>query len=464
MQVQKAGSYRSEDMVEALDWMLPVASSPEESIIVLLDWFSGHLTEEVEELIRSKGHVLLFHGGGITPFTQINDTHLHAVLAQSLIEFENKAAEKTRKDRLARGNKKMPSVKHEDLICLVQCAWMAIDHERIAEKGYKQTGPTMPMTGSVKPEDVFHDLLDVLNAIDPDSTPLEVSLKTVREDAIAYVNKGKEDGIWADWDDYYMLIEPHDNEDPGVEEGLEALRPVADYSDDDHNEQLDESCSDDSEASGDESDGDQPSDDADDSSDSDDPNGKDDDSVCVEAGSAVEDASMGDKQPSTDEVALAPQPIESPPGDEELKALQLLYDKAKLSKNDTALKFYRQELRQVLRDQHDGAQPSAVLLRKRAQAQHEEDLKAGKRHKEEERLVAAKAKDQKTAEILAEADRREKKQKEMEQAIIKRKFEEERNQAKQRAKLTRCWLQTVFPAMLADRCIVMYTQEMKPSL
>ena len=39
IQVQKAGSYRSEDMVEALDWMLPVASSPEESIIVLLDWF-----------------------------------------------------------------------------------------------------------------------------------------------------------------------------------------------------------------------------------------------------------------------------------------------------------------------------------------------------------------------------------------------------------------------------------------
>ena len=75
IQVQKAGSYRSEDMVEVLDWMLPEASSSEESIIVLLDWFSGHLTEEVEEKIVSKGHVFLFHGGGTTPFTQINDTH-----------------------------------------------------------------------------------------------------------------------------------------------------------------------------------------------------------------------------------------------------------------------------------------------------------------------------------------------------------------------------------------------------
>ena len=103
IQVQKAGSYRSEDMVEVLDWMLPVPSSPEESIIVLLDWFSGHLTEEVEEKIVSKGHVLLFHGGGTTPFTQINDTHLHAILARVLLQEENKAAAQKRKERVAKG-------------------------------------------------------------------------------------------------------------------------------------------------------------------------------------------------------------------------------------------------------------------------------------------------------------------------------------------------------------------------
>ena len=38
MQVQEEGSYRSGDMVEALDWMLPMAHSPDESIIVLLNW------------------------------------------------------------------------------------------------------------------------------------------------------------------------------------------------------------------------------------------------------------------------------------------------------------------------------------------------------------------------------------------------------------------------------------------
>jgi hypothetical protein len=89
VQVQAHGSYRSEDTVEALDWMLPDASESNESIIVLLDWFKGHLTEEVAEKIRSKGHVLLFHGGGSTPFTQINDTHLHALLSRILIQIEN---------------------------------------------------------------------------------------------------------------------------------------------------------------------------------------------------------------------------------------------------------------------------------------------------------------------------------------------------------------------------------------
>ena len=111
MQTQVEGSYRSEDMVEALDWMLPQARSQEESIIVLLDWFSGHLTDEVADLVRSKGHVLLFHGGGTTPFTQINDTHLHASLARLLLEFENEIAVAQKRRRLALGIKKTPSAK-----------------------------------------------------------------------------------------------------------------------------------------------------------------------------------------------------------------------------------------------------------------------------------------------------------------------------------------------------------------
>jgi ribulose kinase len=63
LQTQENGSYRSEDVCEFLEWALPQATSPEESIIVVLDWYAGHRTEEVEALLKRMGHVLLFHGG-----------------------------------------------------------------------------------------------------------------------------------------------------------------------------------------------------------------------------------------------------------------------------------------------------------------------------------------------------------------------------------------------------------------
>ena len=89
IQVQENGSYKSEDVVAALDWMLPLATCPEESIVVLLDWYAGHRTDEVQEVLRRKGYVLLFHGSGTTPFTQVHDTHLHASVQRLLVEIEN---------------------------------------------------------------------------------------------------------------------------------------------------------------------------------------------------------------------------------------------------------------------------------------------------------------------------------------------------------------------------------------
>ena len=49
--------------------MLPQANNPDQSCVVLLDFFSGHLTKEVADIVKAKGHVLLFHGGGTTPIT-----------------------------------------------------------------------------------------------------------------------------------------------------------------------------------------------------------------------------------------------------------------------------------------------------------------------------------------------------------------------------------------------------------
>ena len=76
LQFQERGSYRTEDVLAFLDWALEPAACPQESIIVMLDWFSAHLSQEVAELVARKGHVLLFHGGGVTGIEQINDIRL----------------------------------------------------------------------------------------------------------------------------------------------------------------------------------------------------------------------------------------------------------------------------------------------------------------------------------------------------------------------------------------------------
>ena len=73
---------------------------------------------------------------------------------------------------------------------------MSINHDQVAEKGYKQTGPTMPLEGPVAPTDVFPNLLEVLQEIDPTSTPLEVALSRVREDSTTFVKEGIRIGKW----------------------------------------------------------------------------------------------------------------------------------------------------------------------------------------------------------------------------------------------------------------------------
>ena len=108
LQTQEFGSYRSEDVVEYLQWALPAASSSKESIIVILDWYTGHRTPEVERLISDKGHVLLFHGGGTTPFTQINDTHLHALVQRLLETIENQWALSRHEEAEAEGKTSCP--------------------------------------------------------------------------------------------------------------------------------------------------------------------------------------------------------------------------------------------------------------------------------------------------------------------------------------------------------------------
>ena len=87
LQTQEKGSYRAEDMLELLEKFLPDVSGTDgsESQIIQLDWYAAHPDARIQTFIKSRGHVLLLHGGGTTDYEQVNDTHLHARL-QSMIK------------------------------------------------------------------------------------------------------------------------------------------------------------------------------------------------------------------------------------------------------------------------------------------------------------------------------------------------------------------------------------------
>ena len=236
VQVQEYGSYRTEDVVETLDWALPNAESSKESIVVLLDWYSGHRTAEVKDAISSKGHVLLFHGGGTTPFTQVNDTHFHALCQHYLEEIEMRYARKVREDDRAAGRiYKTPHYKREDVLSFCSTMWQMIPHKRIAESAYLQTGPGMPMTGPIERSDIAKELAKVWDELDPGELPGSMGTK-IRDDAIAFVNEGWQKQ-WDCWLHAYRLIEEQDEEDAPVEEGLEGMEyAISDDEDDDNDD------------------------------------------------------------------------------------------------------------------------------------------------------------------------------------------------------------------------------------
>ena len=157
--------------------------------MVLLDWYSGHRTDEVRDLIKRKGHVLVFHGGGTTPFTQTNDTHLHANVQQLLTWFENRWAQKQKEFQREQGIDVTPKPTREAIIQMCGHMWEAITHDALAEKAYRATGPGLPLKGPIAREAVGKELLKVWEDIDPGEIVGELGT-AIRDDAIKFVNDG----------------------------------------------------------------------------------------------------------------------------------------------------------------------------------------------------------------------------------------------------------------------------------
>ena len=103
-----------------------------------------------------------------------------------------------------------------------------MDHAALGEKGYKQTGPLLPLdpleAGGVAPENLglYKDLLPFWDRIGGDA---------VYADAVAHVDHLWGTGVLSTWSDAHTIVEAHDPH-PGVVEGLEGA--PWDIEDEDH--------------------------------------------------------------------------------------------------------------------------------------------------------------------------------------------------------------------------------------
>ena len=391
LQVQENGSYREQDVIDALHVLLPQATDASQSIIVILDWYAGHRTENVMEFIHSRGHLVIFHGGGCTPFTQINDTHLHARLQRLLIQLENQISHGRRTDMHLNGRHGLCSLSRVDICSIVATVWRMIDHESVASKGYEQTGPNLPLEGPIRRDQIYSSLRDVYDEIDP-AVGLQEMGEKLRDDAGAFVRAGFPHK-WADWSHANRLILEHDDETDPIPEGMEAFgyQVVGDDEESDH----------------DSPDGD---DDADLGASSDEQGDADGAAAIVGQGAGGDEMHGGDgdgdadpdapREPatgaggasgSTDELGLA-------------RATEILLADAKKNKDDALYRRLITRRNQSSKEAIEAATDVGKLLQKRALDQRVVDMAVRKRAREDEHR--AKADETLAAQRKAEAANR----------------------------------------------------------
>ena len=456
IQVQENGSYREEDVLDSLREILPVAATPLDSIVVLLDWFSAHRTEAVINFIQRRGHVVLFHGGGITGFTQVNDTHLHALLQRLLIMLENRTALVARKDMHLNHQKGIPTLHRHQICDLVATAWRSMPHAAIARRGYEQTGPFLPSTGPIRRDQVARDLRGVFDDIDAPIGTQEVGEK-IRDDAKAFVDKGF--GVkWRYWSDAPNLLEEHDDEDDPIPEGLEAFGYAVGDSEED------ESSPSEGHPGGDSSDDGEPSGrgggggsggeivpaHADDDVSGDVASGGGEAATASANGESGRDPGLSCPAASDASADFGVAAASSSDFSLE-RAREIMIADARKSGNEVLLRHLFAQRAGATRDQAERSTAAAKILQKRALEQQLEEAVARKRAKQEEELARRDVEAAALRKVEAESRRDALRLDAMRETMRFHREEVARKQEERVFKSTQRWLQTVYPRDLAVR-------------
>jgi len=94
----------------------------------------------------------------------------------------------------------------KDRISVAQEAWTSIDHQQLASRAFKVTGPAMPLTGPVDWGEFSRDFLQVIRAFDADQESFGTGMLRLRDKAVAEVKAGYDAGSWTQWADWHRLV------------------------------------------------------------------------------------------------------------------------------------------------------------------------------------------------------------------------------------------------------------------
>jgi len=125
LQCGPKGFHRTEQMLQYLAWVLPVAEPPEDGFLVYLDWFAAHTEPRVISFVESRIHSLVFHGGGTTDKAQVNDTHIHKPDGAVFRGFETEESD----EQLRKIPGKLPVRGHQKVMDDAAIAWCAVNHK-----------------------------------------------------------------------------------------------------------------------------------------------------------------------------------------------------------------------------------------------------------------------------------------------------------------------------------------------
>ena len=111
-------------------------------MLFYLDLYSGHLSRRIWNLCWQRMYVLLYHGGGCTGLTQLNDVWLHWIFEQKLLDVEQAHFNS---EMLLRPHK-IPIVDRQAILRNAAAVWETLPHERSLTWA-KKTGVSIDLNG-----------------------------------------------------------------------------------------------------------------------------------------------------------------------------------------------------------------------------------------------------------------------------------------------------------------------------